>query len=56
MTITLQAPVYVGDTMGDYTSATKAGVPFIFASYGFGEVQEGMVGTIDSFGKLKDLL
>jgi phosphoglycolate phosphatase len=53
---TLQAPVYVGDTMGDYTSATKAGVPFIFANYGFGVVEDGMVGTISSFGDLVELL
>ncbi len=34
----LKAPVYVGDTMGDFLSCQKAGVPFVFASYGFGEV------------------
>lgn len=34
----LNNPVYVGDTMGDYKACKKAGVPFIFASYGFGEV------------------
>lgn len=52
----LKAPVYVGDTMGDYTSATKAGVPFIFASYGFGVVPDGMVATVDSFSELMGLL
>lgn len=36
----LTAPVYVGDTMGDYLACQKAGVPFIFAAYGFGEVSE----------------
>jgi len=46
----------VGDTMGDYTSATMAGVPFIFASYGFGQVAEGMIATVDSIGQLKDIL
>ena len=34
----LNSPVYVGDTMGDYEACRKAGVPFIFASYGFGNV------------------
>lgn len=34
----LKAPVYVGDTMGDFLSCRKAGVPFVFASYGFGDV------------------
>lgn len=31
-------PVYVGDILGDYKSATEAGVPFIHAAYGFGKV------------------
>lgn len=34
----LQDPVYIGDTMGDYEATKKAGLPFIFASYGFGHV------------------
>ncbi len=33
-------PVYVGDTLGDQKSAKKAGLPFIFAAYGFGQVEE----------------
>ena len=52
----LQAPVYIGDTLGDYNSATKAGVPFIFANYGFGEVNNGQVGTINSLTELCNLL
>ena len=32
--------VYVGDTMGDYIAAKDAGIDFIFASYGFGDVKE----------------
>lgn len=52
----LAAPVYVGDTMGDFESATKAGVPFIFANYGFGLVEDGQVATIGAFSDLKDLL
>jgi phosphoglycolate phosphatase len=52
----LKAPVYVGDTMGDYSAATQAGVPFIFASYGFGTVPNGMVATINSFSELIEIL
>lgn len=37
-TYNMNSPVYVGDTMGDFLSCRKAGVPFVFASYGFGEV------------------
>jgi len=52
----LEAPVYVGDTMGDYNSATKAGVPFIFADYGFGKVEHGQIATISTFSDLVELL
>ena len=30
--------LYVGDTAGDFDASRKAGVPFVFASYGFGSV------------------
>jgi phosphoglycolate phosphatase len=52
----LQAPVYVGDTKGDCDSASKAGVPFIFADYGFGIVESGQIATISAFGQLQELL
>jgi phosphoglycolate phosphatase len=52
----LNGPVYVGDTIGDYNSATKAGVPFIFANYGFGVVESGQIATISSFAELTLLL
>ncbi|GAK08159.1 HAD family hydrolase [Geomicrobium sp. JCM 19038] len=35
----LNASVYVGDTLGDQEAAKKAGIPFIYASYGFGDVK-----------------
>lgn len=37
----LNSPVYVGDTDGDYQAVKSAGdsIPFIFASYGFGFVE-----------------
>ena len=37
----LEKAVYVGDTMGDYNSTMEAGLPFIHAAYGYGEVPEG---------------
>ncbi len=30
--------IYVGDTQGDANAARLAGIPFVFASFGFGEV------------------
>ena len=36
----LKNPIYVGDTAGDYQSAVDAGIPFIYAAYGFGEVRD----------------
>lgn len=51
----LQHPVYVGDTRGDQRSCEKAGVPFIFAAYGFGEADRPEH-TIQRFAELKELL
>ena len=34
----LEQTIYVGDIQGDYDSACKAGIPFILAGYGFGQV------------------
>lgn len=36
----LTRAVYVGDTEGDQTAARQAGIPFIFAAYGFGNVSD----------------
>ena len=36
----LQNPVYVGDTKGDYDASVEAGVPFIYAAYGFGKAPD----------------
>lgn len=48
----LKNPVYIGDTLGDATAAKEAGVPFIFAEYGFGQVEE-YVDVIHSFEELE---
>lgn len=36
----LQSPVYVGDTTGDWAAAGEAGIPFVFAAYGLGFVEQ----------------
>ncbi|MRG86032.1 HAD family hydrolase [Salinibacillus xinjiangensis] len=36
----LKTPVYVGDTDGDQKAAHYAGIPFVYAKYGFGEVEK----------------
>ena len=36
----LKNPVYVGDTAGDGEESRKAGVPFVFVSYGFGHTED----------------
>lgn len=51
----LKSPVYVGDTMGDYNAAKAAGLPFIFARYGFGDVKTPDF-VIDEFKGLLDLI
>lgn len=50
----LQRPVYVGDTAGDQKSALDAGIPFVYAAYGFGQVAE-YDAKIESFGALQNL-
>ena len=47
----LKNPIYVGDTHMDYEAARKAGIPFIFAKYGFGNVKE-YTRAIDKFEEL----
>ena len=51
----LKNPIYVGDTQGDANAAKFAGVPFIFAEYGFGEVEQYNE-SIKSFNELLKLI
>jgi phosphoglycolate phosphatase len=44
--------VYVGDTQGDYEATQQAQVPFIFARYGFGQVE----GCDQAINGIKELL
>lgn len=48
----LDNAVYVGDTQGDYEATIFAGIPFIYAKYGFGEVENYSVAIND----IKELL
>lgn len=36
----LKSPVYVGDTQSDADSTHKAGIPFVWTAYGFGQVRD----------------
>lgn len=47
----LKDVVYVGDTQGDADACKEAGVPFVFAGYGFGDVPEASQ-RIDSISQL----
>lgn len=52
----LKDPVYVGDTLGDFQACQEAGVPFIFASYGFGSVDsEGCLAVLKKPADLLDI-
>lgn len=47
--------IFVGDTQGDADAAQFAGIPFIFASYGFGNVSSPEH-TIKSFPEILDIV
>ena len=48
----IENAAYIGDTQGDYEATLAAGIPFIFAAYGFG-APEGYAAKIE---KISDLL
>lgn len=51
----LKNAVYVGDTKGDEDAARLAGVPFIWAAYGFGQPEDPDY-RIDSLSELPELV
>ena len=48
----IENAAYIGDTQGDYEATVEAGIPFIFAAYGFGS-PDAWVAKIE---KIEDLL
>ena len=53
----LKKPVYVGDTQGDFDACKKAGVPFVWAAYGFGHPETNdYFAKIEKFIELENLL
>lgn len=53
----LDRAVYVGDTAGDLEASRSAGIPFVYAAYGFGSVKESEAdGVIGQFAQLGDVL
>ncbi|WP_316569169.1 HAD family hydrolase [Neobacillus sp. YIM B06451] len=50
----LKKSIYVGDTAGDSHAAKEAGIPFVFARYGFGTVEK-FDAVIDSLKELPGL-
>ncbi len=51
----LKNPVYIGDTQSDFDACKKAGVPMIYASYGFGAVDKPEA-TITEIAELLNIL
>ena len=53
----LKNPVYVGDTQGDYEACIKAGVPFVWAAYGFGcPNDDKYLAKLEEFPQMEALL
>ena len=50
----LHAPVYVGDTQGDAEACQVAGIPFVYAEYGFGRAEKADY-VIEEFSQLTQL-
>ncbi|MFN6541507.1 MAG: HAD family hydrolase [Nostoc sp. EkiNYC01] len=48
--------VYIGDTESDRLAAMKAGVDFIHASYGFGNIESANIKSAASFSEVADML
>ena len=50
----IESCAYIGDTQGDYEATVEAGIPFLWAAYGFG-TPDGYATKIHSIGELLTL-
>lgn len=48
----IKSAIYVGDTVGDQKASEDAGISFVYAAYGFGEVQ----GAWKEIGDIREVL
>lgn len=51
----LKDPIYIGDTSGDEKAASHAGIPFYYASYGFGQA-DSFEREIEAITDLKSMV
>ncbi|MCL2865659.1 MAG: HAD family hydrolase [Lachnospiraceae bacterium] len=51
----LKDVIYIGDTMGDATACKEVGIPFVFTTYGFGQVADAKW-SIDAPLELLDVI
>jgi phosphoglycolate phosphatase len=47
--------VYIGDTIWDHEASAGNGIPFIYAAYGFGRVNDGSL-LLNAFSELPELI
>lgn len=52
----LSSTAYVGDTQGDFNASRSNGVPFIFAAYGFGQIDGEPDARIEQITDLRAML
>ena len=50
----ITSAAYIGDTQGDADAARDAGIPFVWASYGFGEAS-GWIAKADTPADLTEI-
>ena len=51
----IEDAVYIGDTQGDLVASRKAGIPFVYCAYGFGQPEEWDA-KLEHFSQLPEVL